>query len=300
MPRVLCLLYHRINDYENDIYNMTVTPQNFEAHMKYLKEHYQIVKFDDDWESISGDAVVITFDDGYVDNYSFAVPILEKYRIPATIFVTTGNIDTNREFWWDEFERALLQGADYKDSFELCDDVYHYTWETDTCEKRKKLITTLRWLLRCDPYIERREDWLKQLRMWSGMNAEGRDSNISMSSQQLKELASSELITIGGHTVNHQSMGALSYAEQEKEISISLENLEKIIGRKVTTYSYPFGKVYDYNEETFQLLEKYGVCKAATTSERIWTATENKLTIPRVSVRNIEIEEFEKLVNSYF
>lgn len=299
MSRILCLLYHRVNEYSDDMYDMSVSPQNFEEHMRYLKERYQIAKFDDNWAEISGDAVVITFDDGYMDNYKFAVPILQKYQIPATIFITTGNIGTDNEFWWDELERLLLSEIEYKEQFELWDEVYHYNWKTDSLKKRCDLVTTLRWLLRCDPYLERRNSWIEQLRTWSGLGASGRSANLSMKLEQIKELSDSSLITIGGHTVNHQSLGSLGYANQENEISTSIDFLKEITGKEITTYSYPFGKGYDYSEDTFQILRKYGIQKSATTETKACTGEEHLLAIPRVTVKDVKINEFARLIEQY-
>lgn len=96
MRIVLC--YHRISNYFDDFNLMNVSIHNFEMHMKYIKEHYEIVSLEDLVKECSHDAkrnqVAITFDDGYRDVYRNAFPILEKYQIPATVFITTGNIDS--------------------------------------------------------------------------------------------------------------------------------------------------------------------------------------------------------------
>ena len=126
MRRVRILMYHRV-EYLNDDYNMqAVTPANFEKHMRYLRDHYEILRLDDPMESWfqnqSGDAVIVTFDDGYYDYLQNAVPIMEKYDIPATVFVSTGNIGTQYENWTDSILRAVFSDVKQRDS---------YTFETE-------------------------------------------------------------------------------------------------------------------------------------------------------------------------
>ncbi|MEK9772083.1 MAG: polysaccharide deacetylase family protein, partial [Opitutae bacterium] len=88
-------------------------PENFEQHLIFLKENYELISTQTLKERIitknlSNRSICLTFDDGYYDNFSEALPILEKYQIPATIFVCTGNIGTENEFWWDMLENLLL------------------------------------------------------------------------------------------------------------------------------------------------------------------------------------------------
>ena len=127
MERVLCLLYHRVNPIPDDIYHLTVSPHNFEEQIRYLKDHFPILRFEEDWTRGGQDGVVITFDDGYGDNHEYALPVLEKYHVPATIFVSTGYVDSGREYWWDEIARVLTRNVDYPEQFELRDSLYHYT-----------------------------------------------------------------------------------------------------------------------------------------------------------------------------
>ena len=109
---ILC--YHRVNDRLKD--DMTVSTASLESQIRYLKKHYEVIsgKELDSWlagRSKLKKAVLITFDDGYEDNYTNALPILEKYECPAVFFVPTGYVGTNRDF---EFDIASYPGLVFK------------------------------------------------------------------------------------------------------------------------------------------------------------------------------------------
>lgn len=100
------LLYHRVDDLIQDPYLLSVGKKNFEEQIKFLKENYNVIslrKMVDDVKnkSVNKKSVVITFDDGYVDNYMNAFKILKKYNVPATIFVTVDKVDDLEPFYWD-------------------------------------------------------------------------------------------------------------------------------------------------------------------------------------------------------
>lgn len=290
----MCLLYHRVNDIEDSVYNITVSSQNFENHMKYIKENYNCLRFDEDWTKESRLSVAITFDDGYADNYENVLPILEKYGIPATIFVTTGNLGTKKEFWWDEVERLLTAGNSYPEKFTLKDPVLGYTWETDTFDKRKELVKTIRWLLRMEVEKDTVDNWLEQLREWANLPDVGRKDYLALNNAQLEALSKSKLITIGAHTVNHMSLGAMAGEQQYNEIKKSLSDIARIIGKVPEVFSYPFGMKNDYNMTTLKICEELGIRKAATTCPQLYDSKFGKLEIPRRTIRNWNIEELKK------
>lgn len=300
MARVLCLLYHRINRIKDTIFNLTATPEEFENQIIYLKENYDILRFEDDWENCERDSIVITFDDGYADNCIYALPVLEKYGVPATIFVSTGNIGTFREFWWDEFGRLLTAGENYPETFELKDSLYHYCWETKSCRQREELVKTLRWLVRMEPDSKRTEDWTAQLRQWSGIgDANGREANLSLNVEQLHRLDSSSYITIGAHTVNHLSLGALSKENQEREIVSSIEYLQSALKKKINFFSYPFGSGLDYNTVTLEICRSCGIQKAATTQASVWRGDMDPLKLPRFSIKDGNLIKFKADIEQF-
>ena len=109
---VIILIYHRVTDLPADPEMLAVSPDNFRLHMKFLKQQFGIVRFEEEWTNVQKPAVAITFDDGYADNVLEALPILEEIGVPATFFVSTGRIGSGREFWWDRLEGILLQDGD--------------------------------------------------------------------------------------------------------------------------------------------------------------------------------------------
>jgi peptidoglycan/xylan/chitin deacetylase (PgdA/CDA1 family) len=105
-PTGIILLYHRVAEVTQDPYKLSVSPENFKKQLTYIKSHYNVISLKqliDDLKNktLKDKSLVITFDDGYQDNFNNALPILEELNIPATIFVTTGYIDTETEFHWE-------------------------------------------------------------------------------------------------------------------------------------------------------------------------------------------------------
>lgn len=100
------LLYHRINNVSEDKLMLCVSPECFEKHLIFIKKNYDIIHLSKLSEKITkgtlrGNEISITFDDGYKDNFVKALPLLEKYNIPATIFITTKYLGKRSSFKWD-------------------------------------------------------------------------------------------------------------------------------------------------------------------------------------------------------
>ncbi|MDG1173945.1 MAG: polysaccharide deacetylase family protein, partial [Opitutales bacterium] len=107
------LLYHRIFNPSIDAQLLSVTPENFEQQLIFLKENYEVISYRTlihrlVEKNLCDRSICLTFDDGYIDNLTEALPLLEKYSMPATIFVCTGNIGKSNEFWWDMLENIFL------------------------------------------------------------------------------------------------------------------------------------------------------------------------------------------------
>lgn len=289
---VLVLIYHRVTSLSFDPQQLAVSPGNFLDQMSFLRDNFPVLRFEEDWSDITEPSVVITFDDGYADNVTEALPVLEEVGIPATFFVTTGVLGSNREFWWDELESLLLGNGAYPPHFTLEDGAFVKTWNTTGSHERFAFYQELHVMIK-KINADRREKWINQLRTWAGAPGKGRFTHRTMTSSELQLLAASKLATIGAHTVSHTPLSSLSIDEQRIEIIESKNQLEKVIGKEVLVFSYPFGAKRDYHRETVRLCRSSGFIRAASNFPghvHRWT---DPYQIPRNLVRNWPIETFQ-------
>lgn len=133
-PPSLILLYHRVAEVGLDPWSLCVTPQHFAEHLEVLQKHTRPMQLQQLTQALQDgkrlhQSAIITFDDGYADNLYNAKPLLERYNIPATVFVTTGGVGHEREFWWDELERLLLQPSVLPKTLHLSINGRNYQWE---------------------------------------------------------------------------------------------------------------------------------------------------------------------------
>ena len=106
-PTARILLYHRVADTQNDPHLLCVSTENFRIQIKFLKENFRVVPLTQLVQEVSvrkvqNQSMAITFDDGYADNLYNALPVLEEFKIPATIFLTAGYVGQNKDFYWDK------------------------------------------------------------------------------------------------------------------------------------------------------------------------------------------------------
>ncbi len=109
------LFYHRVAKVNDDPHLLSVSPENFEKQLTYLRNNFKILRLKElvhDLQSkrLTRGSIVITFDDGYVDNFVNALPILEKLQIPVTVFITAGKIGSSEPFYWDKNTDKRDQG----------------------------------------------------------------------------------------------------------------------------------------------------------------------------------------------
>jgi peptidoglycan/xylan/chitin deacetylase (PgdA/CDA1 family) len=298
-PPVVVLIYHRVTTLASDPHLLAVTPDNFRAHLRYLKDHFPIVRFESDWADIKEPTVVITFDDGYADNALEALPILEELEVPVTFFVSTGTIDTRNEFWWDELERIFLGEFEFPESFALEDSRFGKIWPTVSAADRLKLYQDIHPLMqRLD--FSSREKWLQQIRRWAQAGEVGRETHRAMTVHELRRLAQSQWVTIGAHTVSHPVLSALPAAAQKKEISDSRNQLEALLKREVKVFSYPFGWKTDYNDDSIEICKESGFIKVAANVPGQAHRWSDPFQVPRHLVRNWPLDLFAEEMKTFW
>jgi peptidoglycan/xylan/chitin deacetylase (PgdA/CDA1 family) len=283
------LLYHRVFKPTIDSQLLSVYPENFEQHLIFLKENYELISTQTLKERIitktlTNRSICLTFDDGYFDNFSEALPLLEKYQIPATIFVCTGNIGTDSEFWWDMLENLLLTNKEKYLTWSALSDV-----RDEVLDRYLNLQESLKTL-----NVHDRMAIFKQF----GSNQEPRKNYRSLNSEELKTLESSPFITLGAHTQNHYSLGKIDFALAQEEIYKSVKEIRNHTTFRHLPFSYPFGGHSDCRDDLQKVFEKAGINAVFLNQFGICQNHTNKLQIPRILVRNLTGEEFGSFVNN--
>lgn len=295
------LLYHRVTDLDSDPQLLSVSPSNFDLQLAYLKKNYRILHPNELLELLKSGkriprhSILLTFDDGYADNYLEAIPILEKHGLTALFYVCTGNIGSEREFWWDRMERIFLLDPLPDRAINITLGEKQFTLSEGN---RKDVYDELLPLLRKmdsnsrDERIQEFALLLNQL--------ENRKTHRSMSTEELKKMAQSPAACIGAHTVGHPSLAALSKEAQMLEIKSSKEFLEELLGTQMIHFSYPFGTKQDYNDDSISICKDLGFELVAANYPYIVNRKSNALAYPRFLVRNWEVDQFKNELEAFY
>lgn len=291
---ILVLLYHRVCELPQDPHALAVSPQNFRDHMEWLRARFPIVTFDQDWSSLKEPGVCITFDDGYADNVTNALPILEELGLHATFFITTGMIDSDREFWWDELEQLLASGAETPPQLSLQHGSTRLVLDTATPTDRQHSYRVLHTLLR--PLIHsEQQHLLENIRHWAGHTAgTARASHRTLSRTQLHRLAMSPSAAIGAHCLEHNVLARLAPADQRTQIQASQARLSNLTAQPVTTFAYPYGGRHDFNRASLDICREIGFRRVAANIPGLAYPWTNAMRIPRQVVRDWPIARFER------
>lgn len=296
------LLYHRVCNYETDPQLLCVSPENFDAQIKYLVENFNVLtveqfsRYYDNSEKIPINSILLTFDDGYADNFEVALPILEKYSVQALFYICTGNINSDREFWWDEIERHILLNDKFPKYFELKVNGKIFSCSNDINERvnvYQLLLPELRSM-----NVDQRSKAILILANLTG-NCLPRQTHRSMNWQELKAMNKSGSAIIGAHTVHHPSLAELSIEEQESEILYSRQELREKLEVEIQYFSYPFGTKQDYSKSTIEICKKAGFKLVASNFPYIANRKSNRYAFPRFLIRDWDVNNFVKEINSF-
>lgn len=321
--RALILFYHGVTNAVSDPWRLHMPPPRFAEQLEVLRRYGKVLRLDALVHGLQTDrlprrSVAVTFDDGYANNLTEALPLLEKYEIPATIFVTTDYLGSAREFWSDELERLLLHPGRLPAQLQLrlnghCLDwnladaaVYQRTdferhrrwnaWEPGEPSVRHRLYRELYRTLQPLPQpVQQRV--LQDLRAQVTEHEAARPLNRFLTPAEVLQLAQSELIEIGSHTVSHPLLPQLAAAQQEREIHESRLTLEEIIGQPVTSLAYPYGR---YAAETPGIARAAGMQCACAAEGFVAQAKTDLFRLPRCPVQDWDGAKFERLLDWWF
>lgn len=229
--RYMVLMYHGVVEdgaacAEGDW--LQVTESEFKAQMAELKLNYHVVSFKDIVNNTVDKTnkkpkVVITFDDGYANNYKVAYPILKSYKLPATIFLVTDVIGTDKLFWYDRLFTTLKKIMPLDEVVDKIEDF--------KC---------------CHPHIvdEKVDDYLTELGLPLTPDPDVKHCYGVLNMDQITEMADSTLINFGSHTHQHELLTLMTNREVKATLTESFDILESI-PNNVPVFCYPNGYYKD-------------------------------------------------------
>jgi peptidoglycan/xylan/chitin deacetylase (PgdA/CDA1 family) len=262
---------------------MTGTPVDlFEDSLAWLRRHgWEFVTLDECLRRLAEGkpqrrCVVLTFDDGYRDLASTALPILEKYNAPFMMYVPTGALVRTLPSWWLGV-RQLVRSRD-KVVIDAMGRLFR-------CPDYKSKLTALsqmnQWV---HQDYRRAAAFLPQLEK-AGISLAALNDVYFLSEREFKALAQHRLASVGGHSVSHPALVTLNDSEARREITENRKHLEHLTGRPVQHFAYPYGRAASFGPRDEQIISELGFDSAASGIKyHLDCSVPNRFALPRISM----------------
>ena len=264
-PALTILAYHRVMPtdalecYPFDQELISATPGQFDSQMRYVREHLHPVSLKDVIAHIEQgtpfppNSVAVTFDDGFADTYRYAFPVLRRYHIPATIFVSTGYVESGEPFWFELASYLVYRMP--PQTLELRDGIRLPTG--DSWSDRTSSLRRLHSILKDLPNATR----LQVLDVWRHQFADQLTHGASLHSrpinwQQITEMAASG-ISFGSHTVSHPNLTRVTDEDLHRELTESKCVLESKLQQPIDTIAYPIGTPSAFNTRVISAVSEH-------------------------------------------
>ncbi|GAB4339986.1 MAG: polysaccharide deacetylase family protein [Calditrichia bacterium] len=284
LGKLRVLTYHRVLPPSEaghlDPRTISADPVIFEKHMRFLKKHFRVLRIEEilsaiyNGEPLPPKSIWLTFDDGGIDFYKFARPVLKALGLTATVFVPTAFPEEPfRPFWWDQIYHSIKFK---KAPLTAIRDLFPQAFSTNSDEL--SLVKDLQQWLKNTPVkeLEQMVQHIRQVLESPEINCQ----NV-MNWSQLEEIQS-EGFSVGAHTHNHAILTRLPYNEMKLEVELSLTRLYQKLGIELPIFSYPNG---NYNREVLQVMGENKVVLAVTCDDGInRIGRENPLTLKRSDI----------------
>ena len=248
-------------NFEGPYTTLSIKEELFDEHIYSISKNETVVSMDEMYEHLVSSSqafvVAITFDDGYKDNLTYALPILEKYNIPATIYITTAFPEGNTWIWWFELWDYIRD----QNHVSLNYNNEHHEWKTSKSKKKYKCFNDLS-LLFTSLNKEKQQNILEILTQTSKRKMY---PELCLDWNEIKILDKSPLVTIGAHTHSHQNLSLLTKKEVSLEMVTSKQILEKELNHQIDHLAYPYGTLNEAKIREYDLAKEHGFKTSVTT-----------------------------------
>lgn len=300
---IYCFNYHRIGSQKESIFDpnlFSCTVEQFEQHIIFFNKEFTIISVDqliekmEDNKPIDKKYAVLTFDDGYIDNYLIAFPILKKHTTPAAFYITTDYIDSPHIPWWDEIAWIIRHTK-----------VTHIkisNWDETIDISLGSIVQKVNSVLKVVKQDKSRTmaDKIYELEniCQCSMPNDIKNTQLFVNWLQIKEMSDNNM-HIGSHSLSHNILSHLSEEQQKLEITKSKEKIEMHIEKKVTSIAYPVGGKLSFTQQTQKLVEQANYKLAFSFIPGIINSfnTDERYQLKRLSVdQNCNINQLKHII----
>jgi peptidoglycan/xylan/chitin deacetylase (PgdA/CDA1 family) len=269
--KLLIVAYHGIAPNQSTLRQPwhLVRQRLFNEQLRYLIRHYDLVPLEHAIRALQSRTLrrptaCITFDDGYRSNYTLALPLLDQFQVPATVFLTTGLIGTDRTVWTVEMLLAFGSTA----ARQL--DLSSFGLGPVTLQGRRHALRIARRAVEGAKQMPPQER-TAAVHALSTQLALDKDVDAGpfrmMAWEDVAAMDRSAMVSFGAHTKTHQILATLDDAELKAEISDSIDAIKQRLASVVSIFAYPNGGVQDFDSRSIQALHDCGITAAVTTIE---------------------------------
>lgn len=255
-----CFNFHRIGDANSTPFDPCVyscSADDLEKYINFIKNNFRVINVDElhqiiaQGKKVKEKLALITFDDGYRDNYDLAYPILKKFDVPGLFFIATAMIESGHLTWWDEIAWHVKHCSGKKIKLKNWIDAVQI-------DEQVSINTIKKVLARIKSFPGTIEEQLIELRAISQQTVpRNLVKELFVTWAQIKEMSDNN-ISIGAHSHSHQILSTLPEKELLYELTEVKKLLEDVTAKSVSTISYPVGGPNTYNKSMFVLLDKLG------------------------------------------
>jgi len=288
-PKLLILNYHRVcSSFKKNEY-LGISAGIFEQHIRFLKDNFKMVSMQDGLRLLhAGNSgknyAAINLDDGYMDNYLYAYPILKKYNVPATIFLITDFIGKDHIFWWDRVFNAVFSIKSGDADIDMGTNII-YSKLNDISEKIK-LANRINKILANKPAdeierfvaaLEKKFTSIKEI-----------TSCLMLGWKEIREMNQNG-ISFGSHTKTHSNLCLLKDSEALEELMDSKKVIEQNLRTENCAFCYPFGA---FDERIKSLVQRAGFRHARSTLKGFNNRNSDRLTLASIGAETLSKASF--------
>lgn len=297
------LMYHGFSQGSDTASNVSkhVSVTDFEQQLALLVSEFNPISLSLFLDSCNGKAslprrsVILTFDDGYASNHSLAFPLLKKYQVPATIYLTTGFVLEKMLLWTDKVE-LVIQQSRLSGSNRLLSEITGIDEITSSTNRLQLTLLVKGWLKR-QPEADR-QSLIAQILKVLGMDEaklEVPTTAQPISPDNIREMAESGLVEFGAHTQTHPILSQCDDEQLKREIVTSVHEVETLSDQPCRHFAYPNGREGEFDQRSANILKSSGIETAMTTIEGENDRNSDRYRLKRLGVYNgLSLQQFRK------